>query len=317
VAGEGDSLDLMTMYEVHYAPVHRPFQGSGRFEQEYNCFPSSFLGRDDIDKGNKIILPSSALETLARLNISYPMLFELTNERDKRMTHCGVLEFVAEEGTCYLPYWLMGHLLLGEGDIVRVTNTSLPKGTFVKLQPVSKEFLEVHNPRAVLENSLRHFATLTKGDNIVIGYNKKKFEIEIIETKPSDAVSIIEADIEVDFAPPKDYVEPVKPSVAEAVRPAQSDEAQAIPGGGLAVFAGTGNRLDGKPVKKTGDHPLLRKLDSASVPAKTVVSASGSIEVKAVEQRNADEPWRNRVPGGTKRDPPYGFLHLMEEHKKR
>ena len=52
-------------------------QRSGKFEQEYNCYPSSFLGRDDIDKGNKIILPTSALETLARLNISYPMLFEV------------------------------------------------------------------------------------------------------------------------------------------------------------------------------------------------------------------------------------------------
>ena len=51
--------------------------GQGRFEQEYNCYPSSFLGRDDIDKGNKIILPSSALDTLARLNVSYPMLFEV------------------------------------------------------------------------------------------------------------------------------------------------------------------------------------------------------------------------------------------------
>jgi ubiquitin fusion degradation protein 1 len=51
--------------------------GNRKFEQEYNCYPSSFLGRDDIDKGNKIILPSSALDTLARLNVSYPMLFEV------------------------------------------------------------------------------------------------------------------------------------------------------------------------------------------------------------------------------------------------
>jgi ubiquitin fusion degradation protein 1 len=51
--------------------------GRGKFEQEYNCYPSSFLARDDIDKGNKIILPTSALEALARLNVSYPMLFEV------------------------------------------------------------------------------------------------------------------------------------------------------------------------------------------------------------------------------------------------
>ena len=262
------------------------------FEQEYNCYPSSFLGREDLDKGNKIILPSSALETLARLNISYPMLFELVNERDNRRTHCGVLEFVAEEGTCYFPYWLMQHLLLGEGDIVKVSNTSLPKGTFVKLQPVSKDFLEVHNPRALLENSLRHFATLTVGDNIVINYNKKKFEIEIIETKPANAISIIEADVEVDFAPPKDYVEPVRPApkMEESATEEKTEEA-------TTIFSGAGHRLDGKAIKSTppvrGQHPLLK------------------------EKKNIDQPWKDKIPGGVKREPPYGYLHLLEDKRKR
>merc|ERR1719285_742021 len=103
---------------------------------------------------------------------------------------------------------MMCNLLLQEGDLVRITNTSLPKGNFVKLQPVSSEFLDIHNPRAVLENSLRNFATLTVGDCIVIDYNQKKFEIEIVECKPAQAISIIEADVNVDFAPPKDYKEP-------------------------------------------------------------------------------------------------------------
>lgn len=280
------------------------------------------MGRDDIDKCNKIILPSSALDTLARLNISYPMLFELNNERDHRKSHCGVLEFVAEEGTCYLPFWLMQHLLLREGDIIKISNTSLSKGTFVKLQPVSKEFLNVHNPRAVLENSLRHFATLTKGDNIVIGYNNKKFEIEIVETRPADAVSIIEADIEVDFAPPKDYVEPERvPPAAAAAAEQKAVPAAPVEPEGPTVFGGSGYRLDGRPVKippqpvARGEHPLLSKLGQTA-PVKTVISPSGAVETKAVE-KNIDEPWKNRIPGGVKRDPPYGYLHLMEEHKKK
>lgn len=41
-----------------------------------------------------------------RLNITYPMLFKLTNKNSDRMTHCGVLEFVADEGICYLPHWV-------------------------------------------------------------------------------------------------------------------------------------------------------------------------------------------------------------------
>lgn len=42
----------------------------------------------------------------ARLHIVYPMLFKLTNSRLGRNTHCGVLEFVADEGKIYLPYWV-------------------------------------------------------------------------------------------------------------------------------------------------------------------------------------------------------------------
>jgi ubiquitin fusion degradation protein 1 len=34
------------------------------------------------------------------------MLFEIANLREGRVSHCGVLEFVAEEGVVYLPYWV-------------------------------------------------------------------------------------------------------------------------------------------------------------------------------------------------------------------
>jgi outer membrane receptor for monomeric catechols len=51
-------------------------------------------------------MPPSALEKLTRLEIAYPMLFELINGRQQKVTHAGVLEFIAEEGRVYLPYWV-------------------------------------------------------------------------------------------------------------------------------------------------------------------------------------------------------------------
>ena len=42
----------------------------------------------------------------ASLHIEYPMLFEIANLREGRVSHCGVMEFVAEEGHVYLPYWV-------------------------------------------------------------------------------------------------------------------------------------------------------------------------------------------------------------------
>ncbi|KAI7994419.1 Ubiquitin recognition factor in ER-associated degradation protein 1 [Camellia lanceoleosa] len=68
--------------------------------------------------GDKIIMPLSALDRLASLHIDYPMLFELRNAATERISHCGVLEFIAEEGMIYMPYWMMENLLLQEGDIV-------------------------------------------------------------------------------------------------------------------------------------------------------------------------------------------------------
>lgn len=59
-----------------------------------------------------------------------------------------------------------------------------------------------------LETTLRNFSCLTVGDNIMVAYNNKKYYIDIIESKPANAISIIETDCEVDFAPPLDYKEP-------------------------------------------------------------------------------------------------------------
>lgn len=40
------------------------------------------------------------------MNVEYPMLFNVANRGNGRSTHCGVLEFIAEEGVIYMPYWV-------------------------------------------------------------------------------------------------------------------------------------------------------------------------------------------------------------------
>ncbi|KAA3678151.1 ubiquitin fusion degradation protein 1 [Paragonimus westermani] len=97
---------------------------------------------------------------LGRLNVQYPMLFKLTNAQANRTTHCGVLEFVADEGNIYVPYWvrhqtlsqssqMLRNLLLEEGGLVWVTNAALPVASFAKFQPQSTDFLDISNPKAV------------------------------------------------------------------------------------------------------------------------------------------------------------------------
>ena len=44
----------------------------------------------------------------------------------------------------------------------------------------------------------------------------RKYFIDIVDAKPSNAISVIETDCEVDFAPPLDYVEPNREATAQA-----------------------------------------------------------------------------------------------------
>lgn len=230
-------------------------------------------------------MPPSALDQLTRLNVEYPMLFKITNRRQNRITHAGVLEFVADEGKIYLPYWMMRNMLLEEGDIVQIESVSMPVATFSKFQPQSVDFLDITNPKAVLENCLRNFACLTTGDLVAIRYNNKIYELCVLETKPANAVTIIECDMNVEFAAPLDYVEPNhKPKEDEmAVDPSEDFHEPA----GFVAFKGSGNRLDGKK----------KKNDSISS------DAGGSNATPAA-------PKSTRPRGIPDYDHPYGFIRF-------
>mmetsp|Transcript_1019 Transcript_1019/g.1297 ORF Transcript_1019/g.1297 Transcript_1019/m.1297 type:complete len:327 (+) Transcript_1019:124-1104(+) len=267
------------------------------FEENYHCYSMACSGMDKehLEKGDKILLPPSALDTLARLHIEYPMLFQIQSMDGNRKTHCGVLEFSAPEGSCYMPFWMMQNLLLEEGGMILVKNVSLPKATFCKLKPQSVDFLEISNPRAVLEHTLRGYSCVTKGDVVCIPYNDRNYYLEIKEVKPADAACIIETDCNVDFEEPVGYQEHL-----EKLRESEAGMDSSGPGsvsgsskGGASplimpkmrarrteepedqkptfqAFGGSGARLDGKPLKAspTKDEDLETKSVSS-------VSSSG------------------------------------------
>ncbi|KAF2073732.1 hypothetical protein CYY_004965 [Polysphondylium violaceum] len=284
----------MNLDEFIYARGGGGMEPIGKFQQKFKAYPISFLPKEKhyLETGGKILLPPSALNTLSRLNIQYPMLFEISNSLTKRASHCGVLEFIAEEGVCYLPYWMMQNLLLKEGEFIDVKSATLPTGTFVKIQPHSSSFLDISNPKAVLENSLRKFATLTKNDEIMIDYNDKKYYLKVVEIKPnnaSNAISIIEADVSVDFAPPMDQKEePQKPAAQGAGGFTFGTASKPIPGKKkddsdeeedssddepkFKAFVGTGARLDGKaatPPKGLGTSPAKGGFTFGKAPPST------------------------------------------------
>ncbi|XP_077995424.1 ubiquitin recognition factor in ER-associated degradation protein 1-like [Glandiceps talaboti] len=243
-------------------------ENAGRtFKTQYRCYSVSMLPgneRQDVERGGKIIMPPSALDQLSRLNIVYPMLFKLTNKKTDRVTHCGVLEFVADEGKIYLPYWMMRNLLLEEGGLVQVESATLPVATYSKFKPQSPDFLDITNPKAVLENALRSFACLTTNDVIAIRYNKKDYELQVLEAKPGKAVSIIECDMSVEFSSPVGYKEPEhRPTQQQQSEEMAVDALDYQDNSQFVPFHGSGHRLDGK---KKGTE--VKALQSQNTPLK-------------------------------------------------
>ncbi|CAI0393368.1 unnamed protein product [Linum tenue] len=285
--------------------MDRQDPSSSTFEQFYRCYPVAFLDKPHLEKGNKVIMPPSALERLASLHIDYPMLFELHNPSIERVTHCGVLEFVAEEGLIYLPYWMMENLLLQEGDLVQLRNASLEKGTYVKLQPHSTDFLDVSNPKAILETSLRNYSCLTTGDTILVAYNDKKYYINIVETKPSAAVSVVETDCEVDFAPPLDYKEPEKPAPPSKANNAPPEVLEEEPPlKKFNAFTGSSRRLDGKQLAELAEsttssvvkQPQREGKENSNDSKSSLASASVQQSGKLIFGANQKRPRERDIP---------------------
>jgi ubiquitin fusion degradation protein 1 len=104
----------------------------------------------------------------------------------------------------------METLSLEVGDLVQVQSTELPLGTLVKLQPQDPAFLDISDPKAVLQRSLNNFPCLTIGDIFTFSYNDEVYKIAVLETQPENdkrSICIIDVDLKVDFAPPVGYDE--------------------------------------------------------------------------------------------------------------
>ena len=164
---------------------------------------------------NKILLPESMLFEITKDNhdsLAQKLYFKVSNKDTQYGEVCGVHEFSAPPGVVNLPYHIMESCSLEEGSTVQVDLLSPPKGNFMKIRlHNSKEFSKLSNPKAVLEKIMsRDYPVVTQGQTIALNYVElnKVFMVDVVETKPSEIIEIINTDINVDFDKALDYVEP-------------------------------------------------------------------------------------------------------------
>ncbi|WRX17803.1 Ubiquitin fusion degradation protein Ufd1-like - like 3 [Theobroma cacao] len=245
------------------------------FQHTHRCYASR------VELGNRILMPLSAFDSLVDKGVESPWLFELCNPVTGKTSHCGVLEFTSDEGFVLLPAPMMESMELEEGELVTLKSASLDKGTFLKLQPHTKNFMQLSDPKAVLEKAFRDFCCLTTGDTIMIMHNDIKFYIDIVEAKPSLAVNIIDTDCEVDFALPLDYEPPQKKQKKAKLLQKQEQpiEAETVK---FKAFNGIARRLDGEPVTEQvavdDDHDWMMNAERKPCGSKKVVLGSNVIQ---------------------------------------
>ncbi len=129
------------------------------FNATYKAFPASIAGfKEEVEFSNSIILPSSALAKLNHklgLNKGVPMIFKIMNINSQTHTHCGVLDFTAQDECCYIPLHMFKLLGLEEGMEVKISDTKLQKGKLIRIQPHETAFINLPDPKSILEEALK------------------------------------------------------------------------------------------------------------------------------------------------------------------
>lgn len=213
-------------------------------EWRFCVYPSGGSGGGG---GNKVLLPSSVLRDLTRdghEQLPSPLLFELSTGTLR--THVGVWEFSAPGDQVVVPQWLLNSLHASPGDPVRLRRVSLPRGTYVRLQPQTARFMRVNgNDRtrvlAALEAQMPLFAALTTGDLIEVQHGGEPFRFFVLDCRPDKCVSVVAEpflEMEIDFVTALDWTQsadavPNEPSESAATSSApilgQGTEGQLCP----------------------------------------------------------------------------------------
>ncbi|KAF9587563.1 hypothetical protein IFM89_004021 [Coptis chinensis] len=172
-----------------------PYQGSGdKIKLPSSCF-TELSDQGALDKGPMYF-------KLSKVQQEIPPHSESSGEENHGITHSGVLEFTAPEGSVELPPHVWSNLFpasIPSAPLIEVRYVRLPKGLYAKLQPDGMGFSDIPNHKAVLETCLRQHATLSEGDVVTVHHGELIYNLRVLELKPSSSVSVLETDIEVDI----------------------------------------------------------------------------------------------------------------------
>lgn len=204
---------------------------------------------------NYINLPNKILEKLSKnKQLKTPYYFELKTSYDSCF-YVGVKEFTAQENSVEIPLWMIDNI--GEDFININLVKKIPKGKYVKIEPMENMFFDLPENDLLLEKALSEYSILQIGQTIPVKLLDEIYNMKIIELKDEndvniDFVDIINVDINVDFLNnyPETKSEQLTEQIKEEISTVQSfDNSSMVPIENLNEFEKKGEQIGGTDIK--------------------------------------------------------------------
>ncbi|KAK6346914.1 hypothetical protein TWF696_007014 [Orbilia brochopaga] len=157
----------------------------------------------------------------ARQQLPHPLIFRVTNLTNGRTAYAGIREFSAEDDEVVLSNFLREGLAVPTSEDeedeseeeepidIKIEAANISKGTFARLRPLDAGYEEDWKP--ILENHLqKNFTTLAVNNILTVpplahqrtsGQKDFKFLIDQVKPEDSEAICIVDTDLEVDIEP--------------------------------------------------------------------------------------------------------------------
>lgn len=176
----------------------------------YGLIFSEHALANELENSNKTLLPAACIPDLdLESGITY---IEISSDITDKKAVCAIHEYTESPGIIFMPARIMNAMSIDACDNVKVIQkTDIPKGEYIKIKPFQKAFIELTNPKVILEKHIsQYYPILTQGEVISINFNNTNYQIEIVETKPSQSIQTTNCDINLDFDRPVDMEEESK-----------------------------------------------------------------------------------------------------------
>lgn len=182
------------------------------------CFPYSETTGFGLDyeakyqHSNKIVVSEILLNEIYNMSfVPNLLLFKLEKQRVNKSKQKTYLSIAAEchhvEANdvfhiIYLPDRIFNLLKIKSGavsELIKIVGKIKP-GTYVKFQPSNQDLFNIDNYQTYLQEQLnKNYTSLSLSDTITIPYFDRCIELQIIDLKPENKVTIVDADLTVEF----------------------------------------------------------------------------------------------------------------------